>query len=53
MLARFYNELGEAREVEVEGAAIAARLNLAEEPEAGDASVDAVAMFELEGSWSR
>lgn len=53
MLARFYNELGEAREVE--GAAIAARLNLAEEPEAGDASVapHAVATFELEGSWSR
>ena len=55
VLARFYNELGEAREVEVEGAAIAARLNLAEEPEAGDASVapHAVATFELEGSWSR
>lgn len=54
VLARFYNELDEAREVAFEGARVAARVNLAEEPVEGGADVapHAVATFELEGSWS-
>lgn len=54
ILARFYNELGEAHEVALEGGRAAARVNLAEEPVEMATSVapHAVATFELEGSWS-
>lgn len=54
ILARFYNELGETRGVALEGARVAGRVNLAEEPVEGGADVrpHSVATFELEGSWS-
>ena len=54
VLARFYNELDEAREVALDGARLAGRASLAEEPAGTETSVapHAVATFELEGSWS-
>lgn len=54
VIARFYNELDENREVALDGARVAGRVSLAEEPAGAGTSVapHAVATFELEGSWS-